>query len=426
MSRHRRRCLRDEVRPTVDRQSAVRLLRSARRVGAPDEAIEWAFSAMPDHPAPRRLRIEQLLAQNNYEAADALIAQGIRRRPTDGSLSLLRARSLFAQGKLLSADRELRLVLARRPSHAGALQDAGRVAMALGHPLRAARFFQQAATRRPDDRVSELLVTAWLAARRPRTARRVIEGMSDPPALLTSRLLMAEGRLLEATETLERAYRDDGSDAEQDAVVCELIDLLETKGDLNRIRRILIAASVDRPAVLARAGTAWLSMGAFHTAAVRMAELSRVAGYRGRALTVLMVAAAMLNRPTLAQLALRRLRRIDEPVQQTEVAETWCRGLFGRVLLDQCSARRAGADPHTGRLQRLLHEAGSVLHDELVAGGRSMPRHRRRDLQHHIEVCRQVSTLTQDLRPGAPAPLTDVLAMAGQRPEAGPKNGGGK
>ena len=132
MSRHRRRHLRDRVRPTVDRPSAVLLLRAARGAGAPDDAIEWAFSAMPDRPAARRLRIEQLLAQKNYEAADALIAQGLRRRPTDPSLSLLRARSLFAQGKLDLADRELRLVLARRPHHAGALQDAGGVAMALG------------------------------------------------------------------------------------------------------------------------------------------------------------------------------------------------------------------------------------------------------------------------------------------------------
>jgi len=389
------------------------LLRAAREADAPDEAIEWAFSVMPDRPAARRLRIAQLLAQKNYEAADALIAQGLRRRPTDASLSLLRARSLFAQGKLLPADRELRLVLARRPHHGAALQDAGRVAMALGRPLRAVRFFQLAATRRPDDRVWELLALAWLAARRPRTARQVVDRMSHPPALLTSRLLMAEGRLLDAAETLERA-RSDGSDSEQDAVVCELIDLLETKGDLNRIRGILVAVSTDRPDVLARAGTAWLSMGAFHTAVVRMAALARVAGYRGRALTVLMVAAAMLNRQTLAQLALRRLRRIDEPVERCDLAETWCRGLFGRVLLDQCSVRKAGADPHTGRLGRLLHEAGGVLQNELDSGGESMPQGERRALQHHIEVCRQVSALTGDTRASAPAPLTDVMAVAGK------------
>ena len=413
MSRQRRRRPPGVVQPMVDRESAVRLLRAARGAGAPDDAIEWAFSAMPDRPAARRLRIEQLLAHKNYEAADALIAQGLRRRPTDASLSLLRARSLFAQGTLLAADRELRLVLARRPHHGAALQDAGRVAMALGHPLRAVRFLQRAATRRPDDRVRELLALAWLAAERPRTARQVVERMSHPPALLVSRLLMAEGRLLEAAETLQNACLV-GSDSEQDAVVCELIDLLETTGDLNRIRRILVAVSIDRPEVLARAGTAWLSMGAFHTAAVRMAALARVAGYRGRALTVLMVAAAMLNRPTLARRALRRLRRIDEPVERSDVAETWCRGLFGRVLLDQCSARTAGADPHTGRLQRLLHEAGGVLQSELDAGGGSMPRRERWDLQHHIEVCRQVSALTGDTRAGAPAPLTDVMAVAGK------------
>jgi len=401
MSRRRRTSRAGPVQPTIDRAAAAVLLRAAHgtHVGpdsqfmAPsDEAIEWAFNAMPDRRAAQRLRIRQLLTHGNYEAADALIGRGLRRRPTDAALSLLRARSLFAQDKFDAAAREMRLVLAQRPYHAAAMELAGHVQMKLGRPLRAVRHFQRAATRRPGDRAAALVAQGWLTAGRTRTAREVVEQMDDPSPLLTARLLAAEGRLLEATDTLDEA-RGKARGTEYQDIVCELITRLEAQGDLSRLRRILVAVPNEHPVVLAMAGEAWLSMGAFHTAAVRMATLARIRGYRARATTVLMVAAAMLNRPSLAERALCRLRRLDEPVEQSFVAEAWCRGLFGRLLLDQCSARRAGADPHTGRLQRLLRGAMTVFQDDLAHAGTSMSRIVQRDLQQHIEVCDVASAL---------------------------------
>ncbi len=386
MSKRRRSRRAVPVEPTIDRAAAAVLLHAAHVTDASDEAIEWAFTVMPDRRAAQRLRIGQLLTHGNYEAADALIGRGLRRRPTDASLSLLRARSLFAQEKFEAAAREMRLVLAQRPHHADAMELAGHVQMKLGRPLRAVRHFQRAATRRPGDRAAAMVARAWLAAGRTRTARDVVEQMDDPPPLLTARLLAAEGRLLEATDTLDRA-RCEAHGTEYEDIVCELITRLEAQGDLGRLRRILVAVSSEHPVVLAKAGEAWLSMGAFHTAAVRMATLARIRGYRARATTVLMVAAAMLNRSSLAERALCRLRRLDEPVEPTDVAEAWCRGLFGRLLLDQCSARRAGADPHTGRLQRLLHDAMTVFQDDLAAAGPALPHAVRRDLRQHIEVC---------------------------------------
>jgi len=393
----------------VDRPTAAVLLRAARRAGAADDAIEWAFTVMADRNPVRRLRIEQLLAHQDFEAADTLIAQGLRQRPTDASLSLLRARSLYAQDRFESAGQELRLVLARRPEHRAALELAGTVAMRRGRPRQAVRLFQRAQGRRSDDRIAELIAGAWLEAGQPRTARQVIERMSAPPVLLTSRLLVAEGRLLEAAEVLERA-RADVTHTDHDAVVCELIDVLEARGDRNQLRQILVGLSTDRPAVLAKAGLAWLSMGAFHTAAVRMARLAAVAGHRSHALTVLMVAAAMLNRPTLARRALGRMRRLDEPIEQPSVAEAWCRGLFGRLLLDQCSARKAGADPHTGRLGRLLGEAAGVFHDELSAGDPLISMAERRDLEHHLTVCEDVSGHRQDVAQATAAPFMAAVA----------------
>ncbi|MEE8460363.1 MAG: hypothetical protein V3S08_10830, partial [Phycisphaerales bacterium] len=115
--RHRSRCT-VPVQPTIDRAAAAVLLHAAHITDTSDESIEWAFTAMPDRRVAQRLRIEQLLAHANYEAADALIGRGLRKRPTDASLSLLRARSLFAQDKFDAAAREMRLVLAQRPHHA--------------------------------------------------------------------------------------------------------------------------------------------------------------------------------------------------------------------------------------------------------------------------------------------------------------------
>ena len=232
--------------------------------------------------------------------------------------------------------------------------------------------------------------------------------MTAPPALLTSRLLVAEGRLLEATEVLEKATTD-VTLTDHDAMVCELIDVLEARGDRSRLRQILVGLSTDRPRVLARAGLAWLSMGAFHAAAVRMAALARVAGYRGHALAVLMVAAAMLGRTRLSRRVLDRLRRLDEPVERQTVADAWCRGLFGRLLLDQCSARAAGADPHTGRIHRLLREAAGVFHDELGQDDRSISPSERGDLRHHLTVCKGVSDQRRDVA-HAPAPPLAALS----------------
>lgn len=409
MSRHRQQRRRTPMRPSVDRPTAAVLLRAARRADAADDAIEWAFTVMADRNPVRRLRIKQLLAHEDFEAADTLIAQGLRRRPTDASLSLLRARSLYAQDRLEPAGRELRLVLARRPHHRGALELAGTVAIRLGQPRQAVKLFQRAQGRRSDDRIGELIAGAWIDAGQPRRARQVIERMSAPSVLLTSRLLVAEGRLLEAAEVLDRV-RADVSRPDHDAIVCELIDVLEARGDLSRLRQILVGLSTDRPTVLAKAGLAWLSMGAFHTAAVRMADLAADSKHRIHAMTVLMVAAAMLNRPSLARRALGRLSRLDEPIEKASMAEAWCRGLFGRLLLDQCSARKAGADPHTGRLGRLLGEAAGVFHDELSKDDPSLAPAERRDLQHHLTICEEVSGYRQDVGDIPAAPLMATAA----------------
>jgi predicted Zn-dependent protease len=95
-----------------DRKAAARLLAVARtaRGDETDEAVEWAYSAVPDSLGATRLKIQMLLRQGNLEAVDTLVAQGLLQRPTNASLSYLRARSLFSQDRLAAAGQELRLV----------------------------------------------------------------------------------------------------------------------------------------------------------------------------------------------------------------------------------------------------------------------------------------------------------------------------
>jgi tetratricopeptide (TPR) repeat protein len=390
-------------RGSLDREAAARLLRDARGNDA-DDAVEWAYLTIPECLGARRLKIRMLLRQGNLEAADALIAQGLLQQPTNASLSYLRARSLFAQGKLESAGRELRLVLAKRPRHRGALELAGRVARGLGDARRAVALLERAERRRPDDQIRSLLVEAWLDGGRPNMARKVLRRMAAPTALLRAGVFRAAGRLLEARELLEQAAADPTA-ADHTEIMTELIDLLEGTSDLQRLRRVLEPVDIDRPAVLARAGMAWLAMGAFHTAAVQMAKLARVRGYRAQALLVLMVAAAMINRTRLADRALERLRRIAEPIGPGTVAQAWGRGLLGRLLLDQCSARKAGTDPHTGRLRQLLQDASGVF-AEALASERSPSKRQRRHFQRHLAVCRQVSAPADDEAADSPAPYS--------------------
>ncbi len=398
----------------VNRETAAKLLHAARSATAGDDgqdAIEWAFSMLPDSAGARRLRTVQLIERGDFESADALIARGLRQRPTDPGLSLLRARSLFAQGRLEMAGRELRLVLTRRPDHTRALVLAGRVALGLGEPREAVRLLGRAERGRGDRQILDMMANAWLDAGEPRLARKVIKQMPATPALLRARVLRTEGRFLEAAETLERA-RQDPDQSDYEAVTLTLFDLLEDTANLQRLRRLLAPLTLERPALLVRAGAAWLAMGAFQTAAVRMATLSRLPEYRSRALVVLLVAGSMMNRTMLARRVLERLRRMDEPIDGDGLAEAWCRGLLGRVLLDQCSARQAGTDPHTGRLRKLLRDAAKVLNEDLAAG-EGLPRSERLHLQHHLAVCDQAAALVDDpeqIMP--PAPYSAVSAKS--------------
>lgn len=372
----------------LDRAEAARLLREAQASALDDgEAIDWAYLALPGSPAARRLKIRMMLAQGDNQAAETLIAQGLLWRPTDAGLSLLRARALYTSGRIDEARDELKLVLAMRPEHSGALELAGRIALRRRDPLRAADFFRQADARKASDGLKAQRVIALLKAQRVEQARVVLRQMDAPGAILESRVLIAEGRRLEAAEMLTRA-RTEAVGNDYDAITCALIDILEETTDTQRLGEILAGLTTSRPASLARAGSAWLSLGSFTTAIRRMSALARDPAYRVRALVVLMVAAAMANRPTLAKRTLARLRRTSAPLDRAAIAATWCRGLMGRTLNEQHAARKAADDPHSGRLGQLLEAAGEVFGQALAADSESLSAAQRRELEHHLAVCR--------------------------------------
>ncbi len=410
----RRRCVSPD-RAIAARHAAARLLRDARRAVGDDvaEAVDWAFSQMPDSLGARRLKIQQLVDQGDLESASVLVAQGLLRRPTDASLTLWRARILYQQEQFEQCARELRIVLARRPHHFATLELAGLAARKLNAPLRAASFFARAEARRPGDvPTRHLLVEAWIDEGRLDKAGCVLSGIDSPPARLSAKYLRAQGRLLEAAEALETAFGRGRGD-EDEAVVCDLITILEESGNMARLRRLLERIDVRQPAALARAGLAWLWLGEFRLAAVRAARLARVPGFRSRGLLVLLVASALLQRPTLVERALARLRRSDDEIDPKVVAEAWCRGLMGRLLQAQCNPRQAGADPQAGQLGSLLREAADVFDQQLTTAAGLLPA-RRRELQQCQIVCQAGLRLTF-AAPPKPTPVGRA-GRSGQAP----------
>ncbi len=403
----RRRHGRRERQPAnLDRKDAAGLLRAARAVTTGDdaEAIDWAFLAMPDSVPARRLKIEHLLWQGDNDMAGTLIAQGLLQHPTNPSLTLLRARRLYAQGKVRQAEAELRMVLAARPHHCGTLELAGRVSAELGESSRAVQFLRQAAAERAgNDRVAGLLVQSLLDAGYADRAAGAMRRMARPPARLKARVLRAMGRLLEAVELLETASHAGDSTQDPDDAFCELVDTLEEAVDLPRLRVTLEGINLSRPTALARAGRAWLILGEFRTAVVQMARLARLPQHRRDALAVLVVAAAMLDRLSLAERAVCRLQLTEEGIDAGSMADVWRRGLMGRLLLDQRTAGRAGSDPSPSQLDWLLKAAADALGGELAAAGptdREADDVRGRELERRRRACLEAMGKMTPPRPG--------------------------
>ncbi len=375
----------------INRIQAAALLRESRVAenADADEVIDSAYSQIPDSPGARRLKIKQLINQGNLDEAIAVIAQGLLQSPTNAPLTLLRAQVLYQQGKYDDCEHELRLLLLKRPKHFTSLVLAGRIALEKDAPLKAVSYFTRASSRRPGNQDTlELLVQALTEANQVPQAREVLERIHPRPLFLAAAVLKAEGRILEAADTFEAAAGNSVGKP-REAAICELIAVLEEIGDMPRLKRILEPIDKNSPIALARAGQAWLWLGAFKTALVRMASLSKVPGFMCPALTIGLVASSMLNRHRLSERILDRLHKEEMPVNSHAMAHAWCYGLMGRLLLAQCDPKQAGADPRTGQLGHLLQESVTVFDQQLGGIVDPLTPTKQAELEHHRTVCQQ-------------------------------------
>jgi len=396
--------------PTIDRAEAAGLLRAARTAGPEqvDEAVGWAFAALPDHKHARILAIERHLAQGDTEMADVLLTRGLLLRPTDASLTRLRARSLLMQGDAAEAGKEIRLALVQRPRHVATLLLAAEIARQLDDLPRAVSLLQRALRRQPErDHNKALLTQALIDAEQLDQAEGVMRSMRRVPPVLRARLLRAQGRLLEAVELLDRSRTGSPAlDAGRQDIVCELIDLLEHMGDFAGLRALMDEVDAKQSEVLIRAGVACLTLGRFRVAALHMSRLRRAWPHRREALSVLVVAAAMLGRLRLAERALSRLHRTPAGADPPFMADLWRRALAARLFNDQCHPLRAGADRNVSFLQPLLRSAVEVFASACARGpGDPASLARQARLHRHRAVC--LAAMGRNTE--AAAALTDAL-----------------
>ncbi len=355
---------------SIGRLEAAHLLRASRSASPEqiDEAVDWAFAALPDRKHARLIAIRRMLHHGDTAMADAQISQGLLQKPTDPSLTLLHAQSLFMQGQPRRAEREIRLVLKQRPQHKATLLLAAEIADTLGQYPDAIDRLERALERDPDsDLIKSRLVQILLNAKCVNRAREVLRKMKSPMPVLEARVLREQGRIVEATDLLETA-RQTGPDGQATSTycktLCELIDLLEHSGSLPRLRELLREISEDPAAddaTKVRVGKAYLTVGEFRTAARRMAGFRRKERSQPDAMAVLVVAAAMLDRMKLAELALARLQRTPVGANPRIFTDLWRRAQTARLFLDQHSSQKAGADRNTSLLRPLMQSALDAL-----------------------------------------------------------------
>jgi tetratricopeptide (TPR) repeat protein len=367
---------------SIDRLEAARLLRAVRSDEGPvaDEALDWAFGIMPESAHPRRLLIERLLSQGDHRTADTMIAQGLLLRPDDPALSRLRAESLLMQEQPGEAEIEIRRALRRRPNHVRTLRTAASVAEALGKSTLRASYLERALAARPQSGATRVeLVNALLDAGCIGRASRMLKALGTRHPLLESRVLAAQGRVLDAISLLEQSRIDGDSDV---SLTVELIAVLERAGDRPRLRRLLKQID-DQADVLTHAGRGWLLLGQFRTAIIRLAPLRWSRSHAREALSIIAVAAAMLQRHALAERALARLQVTARGASPARLAELWRRALAARVLDDQLNARRAGQDRNASLLEPLLQSAVATL----SRASQSARGAQRGELQRHRAIC---------------------------------------
>lgn len=353
----------------IDRAEAARLLhlaRSADPIDA-DQLIDWAFAVLPDSPAIRRLKIISFLAQNDVDAADALIAIGLLHRPTDPSLTFLRARSLFMQEEYERADQEIRLVLSQRRNHVGVQDLAARIAHARKDFIRAIHHYDRILDLQPNrSDIREMLVRDLLRIDNVRRAKTILDSLIYTPPLLEAQVLRAEGKMLDAAKCLEDAAEKANDLSDQDTLLCELIDLLESLGHWPRLIHLVSKLPSDTPHASLRASQAMLLIGRFNQCREltdRFASRPRLAR---ETQANRLVADALQGRISLAENENEQQMVAVDPAGLALLAENWQRGILGLIVSNQWSRKLSSASHNSGVLRSLVQQALGVFNHELA------------------------------------------------------------
>lgn len=345
---------------SLDRIATARLLLKARQAGPKDDEqlVDWAFAACPDSPAAMRMKITSLLHHGDHEAADAHIAVGLLRRPTDASLTFLRAHSLFLQKKNERADREIRLVLLRRPTHVGTIHLAARIASKLGEFEQAVILLRRILKLKgPLPELLEMLAEQLLLAGNVSEAAGVVNNLPVPSPLLKAKILRAQNRLDLAVSHLEDQIPSVVEAELRDGLLHELIDLLDELGHWPRVSELVSELDSTTPRAMARAAEALLALGRFDHSRELAEKLSRDPRHDSVALPVRLVAATLGNDHESAHTLIEDLERLAESAEPAKLASCWQHGLMGRIMLDQQDARKSGADSNPSLLRPYLKRA---------------------------------------------------------------------
>ncbi|HRP62165.1 MAG TPA: hypothetical protein PK400_02610 [Phycisphaerales bacterium] len=348
----------------LNASEAAALLRAARR--NPSEAsrlVDWVLLAAPDSRSAQRLKIQCLLAERDFESADAMLARALLVRPHDRSFIMLRVKSLIAQSRLQQAECELEAAIIAHPKWKSAIRIAAEVAEQLGNVSRACALYGRLIQLEPKQTwVRDRYIRSLIQSGDVEHAEELLDRTPDAPHVLVARLRKRQGRLLDAVELLHEAVAAShtSSAVERDEALLLLLESLEEIGELRTAQRLASEASSRCPAARLHTGLLLLRQGRFVQAVREMAKLRDHENLADDALRTLCVAAALSGRPRLAKRAAARVSASGRTHIQAMI-ERWRRGMIGRVVRNQQSAKTAGADPCSSLLTPLIGDALSTF-----------------------------------------------------------------
>jgi thioredoxin-like negative regulator of GroEL len=378
------------MKPMSRSEVAVEL-RHLRRLSsaAIDDRSEWLWCLLPQSMPILRLRVRMLLASGLAEDADAIIAKGLLWRPADRWLTLARAERLLARRRPFDAERESLIVLAQCPLDIRALTIAGQAALLCGRHEIAVERLSVATIIAPErSDLRRTLVEALCAAGMHAEAGRIISDWHEAPVGLSTKVLIAEGRWLDAEHLLRGALAGSLSRDDRAEIIACRLDLLERMGMRAELHRFVASLDNEPAHTRLRIAVSLLWLGEFTRAARIAFALRHDSDHRSHAMTLLAAAAGLARRRSLAACAVNRLKRQGSTMDRAWLQLVWRRGLFGRVIADQKDFSRAGRDPSQSVLKPLMDRSLHTLEraiDSVIPD--SADPLRLPSLEHHRAIC---------------------------------------